>query len=160
MTLRDGPAGDALDRLLGRYGLALNRLPPSAEIPGSYWGAPEAGLVGRQVLARPDTPLHSVLHEACHYVCMSAGRRENLHTDAGGDFAEESAVCYLQVLLADRLPGVGRGRLLADMDVWGYSFRLGSAQAWFERDAEEARDWLLGHTLITAAGEPTFRLRA
>ncbi len=160
LTLRDGPVGEALDPLLARYGLALHRLPPSADIPGSYWGAPEAGLIGRQVLARPDTPVHSVLHEACHYVCMNADRRENVHTDAGGDFAEESAVCYLQVLLADRLPGVGRDRLCADMDAWGYSFRLGSARAWFEHDAEEARDWLLGHALITAAGEPTFRLRA
>ena len=30
-------------------------------------------------------------------------------------------------------------RLMADMDAWGYSFRLGSARAWFENDAEDAR---------------------
>jgi hypothetical protein len=24
------------------------------------------------------------------------------------------------------------------LDAWGYTFRLGSARAWFERDAEDA----------------------
>jgi len=28
------------------------------------------------------------------------------------------------------------------MDAWGYSFRLGSARAWFENDAEDAIGWL------------------
>ncbi len=60
-----------------------------------------------------------------------------------GTIDEESAVCYLQVLLADELPGVGRARLMDDMDAWGYSFRLGSTRAWFETDAEETRQWLV-----------------
>ncbi|MGH8455376.1 MAG: hypothetical protein ACRETW_13045 [Stenotrophobium sp.] len=34
------------------------------------------------------------------------------------------------------------------MDAWGYNFVLGSAQAWFERDAEDARAWLLARGLI------------
>ena len=42
-------------------------------------------------------------------------------------------MCYLQILLADALHGVGRERLMQDMDEWGYSFRLGSTRAWFER---------------------------
>jgi hypothetical protein len=46
------------------------------------------------------------------------------------------------------------------MDAWGYSFRLGSTAAWFERDAEDARAWLLLHGLIDAAGTPTWRLRS
>jgi hypothetical protein len=37
---------------------------------------------------------------------------------------------------------VGRERLMRDMDAWGYSFRLGSTRAWFEQDAENARDFL------------------
>jgi hypothetical protein len=37
---------------------------------------------------------------------------------------------------------VGRARLMADMDAWGYSFRLGSTQAWFEQDAAEALAFL------------------
>ena len=97
---------------------------------------------------RPDTPLHSALHEACHWLCMDAGRRRGLHTDAGGDDIEECAVCYLQILLADRLPGVGRARLMQDMDAWGYSFRLGSAAAWFESDADDARAWLQERGLL------------
>ena len=128
-------------------------------IPGSFWGESEAGLLADRVLARADTPLHSVLHEACHYVCMSEDRRCGLDTDAGGDYDEENAVCYLQILLADQLDGVGRARLMSDMDAWGYSFRLGSARAWFEGDAEDARDWLQHHGVIDADGWPTGRLR-
>jgi hypothetical protein len=67
---------------------------------------------------------------------MNASRRASLLRDAGGDDAEESAVCYLQILLTDWLPGMGRARMLLDMDHWGYSFRLGSTRAWFENDSE------------------------
>jgi hypothetical protein len=151
--------GRLLRQLLGRYGLRLRAVEPGHPIPGSYWGESEAGLIGSELYVRPDTPLHSALHEACHYVCMDGARRTRLHTDAGGDFAEEDAVCYLQVVLADQLPGAGREHLLADMDAWGYTFRLGSARAWLETDAADARDWLLRHGLIDPAGQPTWRLR-
>ena len=69
-------------------------------------------------------------------------RRAQLERDAGGDYAEENAVCYLQILLAGSFRAVGRERMCADMDAWGYTFRLGSAKAWFEQDAEDARQWL------------------
>ena len=135
-----------VESLLARLGLRLVMLSAGAEIPGSYWGAPEAGLSGDQLFARPDTPVHSVLHEAAHLLCMGPERRAGLHKsgDAGGDVAEEDAVCYLQILLGDGIaaPGWSRGRLFADMDAWGYSFRLGSTQRWFEHDADEARYWL------------------
>lgn len=144
--------------LLARYDLRLAWVAPSEPIPGSYWGGAEAGLLSDCVLVRDETPVHSVLHEACHYVCMDAHRRAGLNTDAGGDDAEESAVCYLQILLGDYLP-IPRARLFADMDAWGYSFRLGSTQAWFEADAEDARAWLLSHGLIEADATPTWRLR-
>lgn len=146
--------------LLGRYGLELRMVPADEAIPGSWFGEREAGLRGAVLYARPDTPLHSVLHEACHFVCMPAERRAALDTDAGGDYDEENGVCYLQVLLADALPGFGRARMFADMDAWGYTFRLGSARAWFERDAEDARAWLLARGLIDAAQRPTWQLRA
>ena len=140
----------ALRALFGCCGLSIEWVAPDADIQGSYWGESEAGLVGDTLYVRPDTPLHSALHEACHWLCMDAGRRRSLDTDAGGDDVEEGAVCYLQILLADRLPGVGRARLMQDMDAWGYSFRLGSAAAWFESDAEDAQAWLrsrgLAHT--------------
>jgi hypothetical protein len=132
----------ALAALLERYGLNLSLVAPNEVIRGSYWGESEAGLKGDRLYARLDTPLHSVLHEASHYICMTPERRAGLDRDAGGDDLEESAVCYLQVLLAGELPGVGRDRVFADMDAWGYSFRLGSSRAWFERDAEDARAWL------------------
>ena len=149
----------ALSGLLARFGLSLRRTPERQPIPGSFWGDEEAGLVGDSLVLRADTPLHSILHEACHYVCMDAGRRAGLDTDAGGDYDEENAVCYLQILLAGELPGCGRERMMADMDAWGYSFRLGSARAWFERDAADAREWLLRHGLITAAGQPAWVVR-
>ena len=149
-----------LTRLLARYGLALTLLDDGAAIDGSFWGEPEAGVVGRGVFARRDTPIHSLLHETCHIICMDEGRRSRLNRDAGGDDLEESAVCYLQILLADHIAGVGRDRLMRDMDTWGYSFRLGSTQAWFESDAEDAREWLQRHGLVTAADNPAFTLRA
>jgi hypothetical protein len=146
--------------LLDRYGLDLALLSHGEEIPGSYWGDSEAGLRGERLFARLDTPLHSILHEAGHYICMSPERRAGLDRDAGGDDLEESAVCYLQVLLAGELPAAGQARMLADMDSWGYSFRLGTTRAWFERDAEDARAWLERHGVIDAGGRLTGRLRA
>ena len=128
--------------LLAGFGLELIEVAARAPIPGSYWGEPEAGIIGHQVYVRPDTPVHSVLHEACHLIVLPPEQRAQVHTDATDSIAEEDATCYLQIVLADRLPGVGRARLLTDMDAWGYTFRLGSARAWFEQDAEQTRDWL------------------
>jgi len=150
---------EPLAALLGRYGLGVEWVPAGAEIPGSYWGESEAGLIGDRLFARDDTPVHSALHEACHYICMDAGRRARLHADAGGEVTEENGVCYLQILLADELAGVGRARLCADMDAWGYTFRLGSAHAWFERDAEDARLWLSRNGLIDRDERPLWRVR-
>lgn len=147
----DELAAGALAALLAPYGLSVEPVAAGADIPGSYWGAPEAGIVGERVFVRADTPVHSALHEACHLIC-AADRRAAIHTDAGGDYAEEDAVCYLQVLLADRLPGVGGERMTRDMDAWGYTFRLGSARAWFEADAEDARAWLAARGLLPGAG--------
>ena len=150
---------EAVASLLGRYGLMLERVVPGEGIPGSYWGESEAGLKADRLYARIDTPVHSILHETCHYICMSPRRRAGLDTDAGGDDSEESAVCYLQVLLADGLAAVGRSRLFADMDAWGYSFRLGGARVWFDQDAEDARLWLRRHGVTDEADRPTGRCR-
>ena len=133
---------EAPTALLARHGLALHRVPADAPIPGSYWGDEEAGIIGTTVYARDDTPVHSLLHEACHLLVLPAERRSKVHTDATDSVEEEDATCYLQILLADALPGVGRARLMADMDAWGYSFRLGSTRAWFEQDASEALGFL------------------
>ena len=145
----------AVTQLLSRYRLEPVALAHDDEIPGSYWGESEAGLVGNRIYFRPDTPLHSVLHEACHFICMDDGRREQLERDAGGDYDEENAVCYLQILLASELDGADSGQMCRDMDAWGYTFRLGSAQAWFEQDADDARRWLLAHRIIDEGGRIT-----
>ena len=150
---------DVLAGLAARFRLAVRRVGDDEAIPGSFWGEPEAGIVGHCVYVRADTPLHSFRHEFCHLVCMPAARRRGLVRDAGGDDAEECAVCYLQILLADSIDGVGRARLMRDMDAWGYSFRLGSAARWFAEDAADARAWLLRHGLVDAASGVTFRLR-
>ncbi|MEJ5206966.1 hypothetical protein [Denitratimonas sp. CY0512] len=141
LTLADIAFDDAAALLAG-FGLELVAVPAEAPIPGSYWGEPEAGIIAQRVYVRPDTPVHSMLHEACHLIVLPPERRAQVHTDATDSIAEEDATCYLQILLAERLPGVGSARLMADMDAWGYSFRLGSAQSWFERDADDARQWL------------------
>lgn len=150
-----------LQCLLARYGMQVCAVPDGQPIPGSYWGDEEAGLIGVQLLVRSDTPLHSALHEASHYICMDAMRRTNLHTDAHptGDDIEENATCYLQCLLAAQLPGYSREQCMADMDAWGYNFVLGSAQAWFARDSGDARDYLLRHGLIDPQDQPTGQLR-
>jgi hypothetical protein len=138
-VLRMRDVGFAASReLLARHGLQLVEVPDGQAIPGSYWGEDEAGLIGATVYARPDTPVHSLLHEASHLLVMPAGRRATVHTDATDSIEEEDATCYLQIVLAGALPGVGSERLMRDMDTWGYTFRLGSTRAWFEEDAREA----------------------
>lgn len=150
----------SLEALLSAYGLNLNIQSGDQPITGSFWGDSEAGVVGRTVFVRGDTPVHSLLHETCHIICMTGDRREHLETDAGGDDLEEAAVCYLQLVLADEIDTVGRERLMADMDTWGYSFRLGNTLSWFEEDAEDARKWLIDNKLLTSDGVATFQLRA
>lgn len=152
-------AQNSLDTLLDRYGLALVVLDDDTAITGSFWGDPEAGIVGRRVFVRGDTPVHSLLHETCHLICMDKARRIELDTDAGGDELEESAVCYLQIVLASNIEGVGSDRIMRDMDAWGYSFRLGSTRRWWLQDAEDARNWLIEQGLLAKTGEPVFALR-
>jgi len=149
----------AVATLLDRYQIELRMHVVGAQIPGSYWGDSEAGLIGKVLHARSDTPLHSVLHEAAHFICMTPERRTGLHTDAGGDDVEECAVCYLQLLLARELPQCGIARACEDMDEWGYSFRLGSTRAWFEQDADDARLWLLNEGVINVDGNLSGTLR-
>jgi hypothetical protein len=149
----------SLELLLDRYGLELQLVAPDEVIPGSYWGEREAGLIGARIFARLDTPLHSVLHESAHFICMTPERRAGLDTDAGGDDAEETAVCYLQVVLAESLPNVSRERMCRDMDDWGYSFRLGGTAAWLAADAADARDWLIRHGVLDSKGDITYACR-
>ena len=154
LTLADIDRVD-VSALLARYGLVLAHVGNGEAIPGSYWGECEAGLIGSTVYARADTPVHSLLHEAAHLIVLSPERRALVHTDATDSIEEENAVCVLQGLLGDVLPGVGRERVLADMDAWGYTFRLGSARAYVERDADAAWEWLFNRGLV----EDTRQLR-
>ena len=150
---------DHLLDLLARYGMDVRKVALHEYIPGSFWQPPEAGLLGNVLYVRDDTPVHSALHEACHYICMDQQRRENLDTDAGGGYEEENGVCYLQILLSEHIAEMGRERMFGDMDEWGYSFRLGSSRAWFEQDAEDAVAWLLQYGLIKNNMQPAWKLR-
>ncbi len=131
-----------IEAILIPAGLSVTRVADGLDIPGSHWGDEEAGLIQHSIYVRSDTPVHSALHEACHWLLMSEERRAALHTDAKGSAVEEMAVCYLQILLADLIPCMGRDRMLLDMDHWGYSFREGSAREWFKNDAEDALAYL------------------
>lgn len=142
------PASSVLDR----FGLTLVCVADGEPIPGSFWGDDEAGIIGHTVYARADTPVHSLLHEAGHLLVLPAERRDAVHTDATDSIEEEDATCYLQVVMGDALPGVGSARIMVDMDSWGYSFRLGSTRAWFEGDAENARQWLIERGLLDGNG--------
>lgn len=150
---------ECIAELLDRFGIDFVQVPDGSAIPASYWRGAEAGIRGSALYARVDTPLHSLLHELAHIVCMTGARRARLDCDAGGDDDEESAVCYLQLLLADHLTAFGRERCFDDMDVWGYSFRQGEVRAWFEGDGQDARAWLVAHGLIDAEQRPLWRLR-
>ena len=146
--------------LLARHGLRLARVADGEPIPGSYWGESEAGIIGDTVHARSDTPVHSLLHEAAHLIVLAPERRAAVHTDATDSIQEEDAVCVLQALLGDELPGVGRERVFADMDAWGYTFRLGSARAYVERNAEAAWRWLAERGLVEPAARTLVVARA
>jgi len=150
----------ALQQLLARYDLEVVWIEDREKLPGSFWGDPEAGLIANRLYVRPSTPVQSALHEASHYICMDDARRRQLDTDAGGGYDEENGVCYLQILLAAHLPGMTMARMMQDMDTWGYSFRLGSTQAWFEHDAEDARNWLQQHQLLDQDGQISWQNRA
>ena len=152
-------ASQSVTDFLNRYGLVAQRLAHGDAIKGSFWGAPEAGIIGTRVYFRPDTPVHSFLHEASHIICMSHELREQHTGNAGSDDLEESAVCYLQIALSDSLPEVGQLRMMQDMDIWGYSFRLGTTKRWFTEDAEDAKNWLQDHDVINKAGLPTGKKR-
>ena len=158
LTVADLPP-QTLQNLLATYAIQVKIVPNSEDIPGSFWGDSEAGLIANNLYVRPETPVHSALHEACHYICLDAQRRNNLDTDAGGDYDEENAVCYLQILLGAKLPTCSADTLMKNMDSWGYTFRLGSAKAWFDNDAEDAQQWLIKEQLIDQDNVPTGRLR-
>jgi hypothetical protein len=124
-VLRVGGIGfEAPRALLARYGLALVAVDDGEAIPGSFWGDTEAGIIGTTVYARADTPVHSLLHEACHLIVLPEEKRALVHTDATDSIEEE------------------------DVDRWGYTYRLGSTRAWFEQDAVEARHFLHARGLL------------
>jgi hypothetical protein len=126
LTLADIHFDDAAS-LLGSFDLSLVQVADGEQIPGSYWGECEAGVIGSTVHARSDTPVHSLLHEGCHLIVLSPDRRAGVHTDATDSIEEEDAVCVL-----------------------GYTFRRGSARAYVEHDAEAAWTWLEARGLVNA----------
>ena len=148
----------ALKGYCAQYGVRFNLLAAGENITGSFWGAPEAGIIGRNLYVRDDTPVHSLLHELSHIICLPEERRKKLHTDAGSDDAEEAAVCYLQIVLGEEIAGVGKARIMRDMDTWGYSFPEGSTSSWFE-NASDARTWLVDKKIIDAQGQALGQLR-
>ena len=148
-----------LQSLLNHYGMEIKTVNDNEAMPGSFLQPPEAGLIGDTLYIRNDTPVHSALHEACHYIWMDKQRRDKLHTDAGGTAIEENGVCYLQILLSDYIPEMKQKRMLEDMDSWGYSFRLGSAKKWFEEDAEDAFEWLVDNKIVTSTNKPAWIAR-
>ena len=145
-----------LQQLLSKYSLIIHTVEDNQKISGSWFGEPEAGIIENNLYVRNDTPVHSALHESCHYICMDPARRKALHGDAGGDYDEENGVCYLSILLSDFLDGFGQKRMLSDMDEWGYTFRLGSSKAWFEKDADDAFEWLIKNKIILRNHKPTW----
>ena len=150
---------EAIRPLFDRYQLRLHEVLPDNDIPYSFWGAPEAGRQQSVLYAREDTPIHSILHEACHFICMPPALRNSPNSDAGGSALEENACCFLQLLLSDYIPGFNQNIHLHDMNIWGYNFRLGSSARWFYADSDDARTWLMNYGIINQANKPTWQVR-
>jgi hypothetical protein len=148
-----------LSLLLSKYSLNIRYSDENKDIPGSWFGEEEAGLIANTLYIREDTPIHSLLHESCHYICMDSIRRKDLDTNAGGGYDEENGVCFLQIILAEQLNFTSSKEQMQDMDDWGYTFRLGSASTWFHKDANDAKQWLLDYNLIEIDNKPTYELR-
>lgn len=146
--------------LLDRYQLSLTMVANDSDIPHSFWGAPEAGRHQSTLFAREDTPIHSLLHEMAHFICMPPAQRQNDSHDAGGSALIENACCFLQIVLSDHIPAFSQSIHMHDMDSWGYNFRLGSTARWFYADSDDAREWLLSHSLIDQDDQPTWKLRS
>ena len=149
----------AVSALLSRYQLQISQVAADCAIPYSFWGTPEAGRNLSTLYVRADTPIHSILHEAAHYICMPAAQRDHAQIDAMGSTAEENACCYLQIVLADHIQDMSRHILMHDMDQWGYSFRLGSTARWFYADSTDTRQWLIEQQILSFDNQPTWKLR-
>ncbi|MCW8909267.1 MAG: hypothetical protein OQK76_01485, partial [Gammaproteobacteria bacterium] len=77
---------DDLQTLLAKFDLTIISVEDDREIPGSWFGDSEAGIIKNKLYIRMDTPVHSALHESCHYICMDNQRRQQLDTNAAGDY--------------------------------------------------------------------------
>ena len=78
----------SLRSVLSLYGIKLIEVAVNLPIPYSFWGTPEAGRIKNKLYVRGDTPIHSILHETCHFVCMSKKQRNLDIFDAKGSFEE------------------------------------------------------------------------
>ena len=150
----------ALAMLLARYGLELTLVAPQEVIPGSYWGDSEAGLIGHRIHARLDTPLHSVLHEAAHSICMTPERRAGLDTDAGGDDAG-GVRRVLSAGAAGRCAAGGRAASGCSATWTSGATASGWAaqQPGSNQDADDARAWLVKHGVLDAQCRVTYANR-
>ena len=98
LRLRD-VAGCDVVALLARYGLRFERVADGAPIPGSFWGESEAGLISSTVFARDDTPLHSLLHEACHLIVIPPEMSWRGDRKASGLVFDENVKCCMPLLV-------------------------------------------------------------
>jgi|TARA_B110000977_G_scaffold78491_1_gene105621 hypothetical protein len=159
MLLYSQLENDVLKPILTAYSMRIVEVTDNQTIPYSFWGDREAGRLGNTLYARADTPLHSLLHELCHYICMPASERNKDLVDAAGSASEENACCFFQIILSAFIDNYNQSRLFEDMDSWGYSFRLGSAIRWYTEDAEDTREWLIEKNILLANNQPSWELR-
>ena len=101
---------NVLGLLLHKYQLSIINVGKQDKIPGSYWGDSEAGIIENTLYVRPDTPIHSLLHEACHYICMDNSRRIKLDTDAEGDYEERKCRLLPTDIIGRSAPADGKSK--------------------------------------------------
>ena len=128
---------DDVAALLARYGLAARARRRRRADPRQLLGRTRSRPDRPRVHARDDTPVHSLLHEAAHLIVLPPERARRAYRRHR--FGRGRRRRLRAAVAARRRPARRRPRaLMADMDAWGYTFRLGSARAYFERDAEDA----------------------
>ena len=88
MVYLENITNGSIREVLNQFGLVLNCVASSTEIPYSFWGTPKAGRKYNPLFIHFDTHLHSILHEASHYVSMPQIRRSHDSHDASGGILE------------------------------------------------------------------------
>jgi len=140
---------------LDRYGLSLHLVAPDEVIPARI-GASARRADGIQIFARLDTAGAFGAARGRPFYLHDAGTARRLGYRCRRRSCGRECVCYLQIILAQSLPNVGRERMCRDMDEWAIRSGWEAPRSGSIQDAEDARDWLMRHGVLDSQSRPTY----